>query len=99
MSKLRQGDIVHIEATVEIDGPESVGIILRSPNGAETRTKIAKTSIKHSEPGPLKAGDSVFKTVSKKKIEGVVEHRSGPKAWVRFGDAHAVEDVEALTRV
>ncbi|HZY68162.1 MAG TPA: hypothetical protein VFE52_06220 [Devosia sp.] len=99
MSKLRQGDVVHVEATVEIDTTDAVGIIIRSQTGAETRVRVAKSAIKHSEPGPLKAGDAVFKMVSKKRVEGVVEHRSGAMAWVRFGDTHAVEAVEALSRV
>ncbi|MBB2965011.1 hypothetical protein [Methylobacterium sp. R2-1] len=81
-----------------IDSTDAVGVIVRGQNGAETRVRVAKTSIKHSEPGPLKAGDSVYKTVAKKRVEGVVEHRSGSMAWVRFGDTHAVGAVEALTR-
>ena len=98
-SKLAQGDIVHIEATVEMDAGDALGIIVRLPTGSETRLRIAKTLVKHSEPGPLKAGDAVYRVVAKKRVDGVIEHRSGSMAWVRFGDQHAVEPVEALVRL
>lgn len=97
---MRQGDIVHVEATVEVYGGHEVVVVVKAANG-EQRVRVAKSLIKHHAPGPLKSGDRVTKPLKGKgKLEGVVEHRLGDHAWITWGDdLHSIEPVEGLTRI
>lgn len=99
MSKMNQGDVVHVEAIVEIDFGDEVSLIVRSAAGVEPRARVKKTAIKHHEIGPIKAGDKVAKGTGKTRKEGVVKHRDGDNAWVAFGDAQSIEAVSGLSRV
>lgn len=99
MSKMNQGDVVHIEAIVEMDAGDLVGLIVKTAHDADVRARVKKTAIKHHEIGPIKAGDKVAKGTGKTRKEGVVKHREGDNAWVAFGDAQSIEAVSGLSRV
>ncbi|TNC10820.1 hypothetical protein FF100_21970 [Methylobacterium terricola] len=99
MIKYVHGDTVHVEGVVEVDALDSLTVLFKSGNGLENRVRVPKSSVKHHERGPLRAGEKVFKKIKTGRVEGEVIHRLGDEAWVRWGDdAHTVESVSALSR-
>lgn len=101
-TKYSQGDIIHVEATVEVDGGEIANVVIKGLQGNDYRCRIPKSLVRSHERGPIKAGDKVKKSLKGKgKLEGTVLHREGDLVWVKWGDeaeANTVEDVSILTR-
>jgi hypothetical protein len=98
-AKLRNGDVVHVEAAVEMDAGDAITLVVRGARGVDQTVRVLRSSLKHYEPGPIRAGDKVLKKIKSGRIEGEVVYRLGTDAWVRWGeDTHTVEQVEGLTR-